>query len=115
MYSYQKVDPEKCEFIPVAAIGDVPVGERLFLTIDHLSIVIFNIAGIFFAIEDVCSHDGNPLDDAIVNQYEIICQRHGGSFDVRNGKAISMPAVMPIASYPTRVVNGQVEIGLPLN
>ncbi len=46
--------------------------------------------------------------------YEVTCPRHGASFDVRTGKALSLPAVVDIPAYPVRVVNGRVEIGLPV-
>ncbi len=114
MYNYRKLDPDRCEFIPIADVNELPKGERLFVTIDGRPIIVFNIAGQLYAIEDVCSHDDNPLDDATLNGLEITCSRHGGSFDVRTGKAISMPAVVDIPVYPTRVVDGQIEIGLPV-
>jgi 3-phenylpropionate/trans-cinnamate dioxygenase ferredoxin subunit len=114
MYNYKNLDPTECEFISIIDLTELPNGERLFVTIDRFSIVIFNIAGYIYALGDICSHDGNPLDDALLQGYEIICQRHGGSFDVHDGKAISMPAIVDIPAYPTRVVDGKIEIGLPI-
>lgn len=101
------------EFIPIAEVNEIPPGERLFLSVDNQPIVVFNIAGQLFAIEDTCSHDGNPLDEAPLEGYAVICPRHGARFDVRNGKALALPAVEDISSYPVRVVDGQVEIGWP--
>lgn len=101
------------EFVPIASVDELSNGERLFVTIDNTPIVIFNIAGGLFAIEDTCSHDGNPLDDATLEDHAVICPRHGARFDVRNGKALAMPAVEDVASYPVRVVDGQIELGWP--
>lgn len=113
MYNYTKIDPDSCEFVSIAPETDIPNGERLFVEIDDQPIVIFNIAGQLFAIADLCSHDDGPLGDGELNGYEVVCPRHGASFDVRSGKVLSLPAVVDIPAYPVRVVEGQVEIGLP--
>ncbi|GAB4579324.1 MAG: non-heme iron oxygenase ferredoxin subunit [Anaerolineales bacterium] len=114
MFNYTHHNPSQCEFIAVGAVEDLPNGERMFIEIDHETIVIFNIAGQLFAIADVCSHDNGPLGDGDLEQdYQISCPRHGGRFDVRTGKAVMFPAVEDIPAYPVRVVNGEIEIGLP--
>jgi len=114
MYNYKKLDPQECEFIAIAHQEDLPNGERLFVEIDSEPVVVFNIAGDFFAIADLCSHDDGPLGDGDLEGYEINCPRHGASFDIRTGHVLSLPAIVDIPAYPTRVVNGQIEIGLPL-
>jgi 3-phenylpropionate/trans-cinnamate dioxygenase ferredoxin subunit len=114
VYNYKQLDPEQCEFVQIAPLSDVPNGERLFVEIDDQRIVIFNIAGQIFAIGDVCSHDDGPLGDGELEGYEIVCPRHGASFDVRTGQVLSLPAVVDIPAYPARVVDGQIEIGIPL-
>jgi len=97
----------------VASIGDLPGNERLYLEIDNLQIVIFNIAGQLFAIGDVCTHDDGPLGDGEREGFEIICPRHGARFDIRTGKVLALPAVMDIPAYPVRVVNDRIQVGLP--
>ena len=77
-------------------------------------IVLFNIAGGFFAIGDVCTHDEGPLGDGDLDGYQVICPRHGARFDVRTGEATHLPAVQPTPSYPVRVVDGMIEIGVNL-
>lgn len=114
MYNYKQLDQGQCEFIAVASTSELPEGERLFLEIDGQPIVIFKIGGQFFAIADVCSHDDGPVGDGLLDGYEIKCPRHGASFDVRNGKVLSLPGIVDIPAYPTRIVDGQVEIGIPL-
>jgi 3-phenylpropionate/trans-cinnamate dioxygenase ferredoxin subunit len=114
MYNYLEMDPKDVEYIPVGEARDVPSGERLFIEVDGEPIVVFNIAGQYFAIADLCSHDDGPLGDGDLEEFDIVCPRHGARFDVRDGKALSMPAVVNIPSYPTRVVDGQIEIGLPI-
>jgi 3-phenylpropionate/trans-cinnamate dioxygenase ferredoxin subunit len=98
----------------VAEINELENGERIFLDIDDLSIVIFNIAGEFFAIGDVCSHDNGPLGDGDLEGHAVVCPRHGARFDVRTGKVLSLPAFVDIPAYPVRVVDGQIEVGVPV-
>jgi 3-phenylpropionate/trans-cinnamate dioxygenase ferredoxin component len=114
MFNYIKLDTEKVEYIPVAGVEDLPPGERLFVEIDGQQIVVFNLAGGLFAIADVCSHDDGPVGDGEVEGDEVICPRHGARFDIRTGKALGLPAVVDIPAYPVRVVDGQIELGLPL-
>jgi len=114
VYNYAKLNPNLCEFIEVATLEEVPPGERLFVEIDANPIVVFHIAGQLFAIADLCSHDDGPLGEGDLDGYEVSCPRHGAEFDVRTGKALSLPAVVDIPAYPVRVVNGRVEIGLPV-
>ena len=114
MYNFLPVDPDKTEYIPVAKASELPKGERLFVEIDEETIVVFCIAGKFFAIADVCTHDDGPLGDGDLEEFEIICPRHGARFDVRTGKALALPAVVDIPSYPVRVVDGMIEVGLPV-
>jgi 3-phenylpropionate/trans-cinnamate dioxygenase ferredoxin component len=114
MYNYRELDTDEIEYVPVAQEQDIPNGERLFVEIDGIPVVIFNIAGQLFAIGDLCSHDNGPLGDGELEGHAIVCPRHGARFDVRNGKFLTMPAVEDIPAYPVRVVDGEVEIGLPL-
>ena len=113
MYNYSTLDPLQVEFVEIAPMAELPEGERLFIEAAGRSIVIFNLAGKFFAIGDVCSHDSGPVGDGDIEQNEIICPRHGARFDIRTGKATSLPAVVDIPSYPVRVVGNMLEIGLP--
>jgi 3-phenylpropionate/trans-cinnamate dioxygenase ferredoxin subunit len=113
MYNYLELDPAELEFVPVADVNDLPSGERLFVTIDNAQIIIFNLAGGLYAIGDVCSHDGNVLDDAPVEGHEVVCPRHGARFNIEDGKAVSLPAVVDIPSYPVRIKDRQIEVGIP--
>ena len=114
MFNYRELEPDTVEYVVVGSADQLPNGERLFVEIDNLPIVVFNIAGRLFAIGDVCSHDDGPLGDGEVEGEEVICPRHGARFDVMTGKALSLPAVVDIPAYPVRVVEGQIEVGVPI-
>ena len=113
MFNYTKLAPEGCDFIEIAPVGDIPEGERMYVDIDEFHLVVFNIAGQIFSISDLCSHDNGPLGDGEMDEYEIVCPRHGAHFDVRSGKVRSLPAIVDIPAYPVRVVDGRIEVGLP--
>jgi 3-phenylpropionate/trans-cinnamate dioxygenase ferredoxin component len=113
MFNYTTRVPSEIEYLEIVPANELPDGERLFLEVEGRAIVLFNLAGRFFAIGDVCSHDNGPVGDGEIEETEIICPRHGGRFDIRSGKATSLPAVKDIPSYPVRVVEGMIQVGLP--
>lgn len=113
MYKYNKVDANSVEFVPIAAVSDLPDGERLFVEIDDRELVVFNIAGDYYAIGDVCSHDDGPLGEGELEGHDVICPRHGARFDIRSGRVNALPAVVDIPAYHVRVVGDQIEVGIP--
>jgi 3-phenylpropionate/trans-cinnamate dioxygenase ferredoxin subunit len=113
MFNYTKISSDTLEYVEIAPASELPTGERLFVDIADKPIVIFNIAGQFYAIGDVCTHDDGPLGDGILEGNNIVCPRHGAEFDVRTGKAMQMPAVVDIAAYPVKVVDGVIQVGIP--
>lgn len=113
-FVFTSLGPKEVDFVAVASEEELPNGKRLFVTVDEYSLVVFNIAGEYFAIADLCSHDNGPLGEGEIEEYEVVCPRHGARFDVRSGRATALPAVVDIPAYPTRVTDGQIEVGLPL-
>ena len=113
MFNYTILEESKLDFIEIAPASELPSGQRLFVDVGDRPIVIFNIAGQFFAIGDVCTHDDGPLGDGDIEGFNIVCPRHGAEFNVRTGKVMQMPAVVDIPAYPVRVVDGQIQVGIP--
>ena len=111
--NYHLVDDSDLEYIAVAQEEELPNGERLLLDIGGEPIAVFNIAGRLFAIADLCSHDDGPLAQGELEGTQIECPRHGARFDVETGKVLSLPAIVDIPAYPVRVVNGEIQVGLP--
>lgn len=113
MFNNTAQTSDNLEFIEIAPASELPNGERLFVDIADKPIVIFNIAGQFFAIGDVCTHDDGPLGDGLIEGHNVVCPRHGGEFDIRSGKAMQLPAVVDIPAYPVKVVDGTILLGIP--
>lgn len=111
--NYKELNSDQIEFAPVAEEGEIGNGERIFVDIDVHSVVVFNIAGEYLAIADLCSHDDGPVGDGEVEDHEVICPRHGARFDLRSGKVQALPAIVDIPAYPVRLKDGQIEVGVP--
>jgi 3-phenylpropionate/trans-cinnamate dioxygenase ferredoxin subunit len=82
----------------LGAAADIPPGREKSFNVDGSEILVCNVGGTFYAIDDVCTHDGGPLDQGMLEGYCAICPRHGATFDVRTGAA-TLPAVIPVATY----------------
>ncbi|HEX2906483.1 MAG TPA: non-heme iron oxygenase ferredoxin subunit [Phototrophicaceae bacterium] len=100
----------EAEFITVATAGELQPGERMVVELGRRWVAIFNIDGQYYAIEDVCTHDGNPLAEGELVGCEIECPRHGARFDLRTGKVTAPPALVDVPAYQVRVVDNNLQI-----
>jgi 3-phenylpropionate/trans-cinnamate dioxygenase ferredoxin component len=96
------------KFVRVARADEIQAGGKKVVDVDGLLVVVVNVGGRFYALEDVCTHDGGPLGEGELHEGHIICPRHGAHFDVRTGVALTLPAFEPVATYQVRVENGDV-------
>ena len=102
------------EFVRVAATGDILPGNRILVEIEGIRIAVFNLDGEYYAIEDVCTHDGGPLvEGEIIEGCQVECPRHGARFDIRTGEALSMPAFEPTPSYQVQVEDDDIYVEQP--
>ena len=114
MFNYKTHEIDKLEYVPVGSINDFDNNDRFFVDVDGEKIVILKVADLYYAIADVCSHDDGPVGEGVVEGCEIVCPRHGARFDIQTGKVLALPAFVDIPAYPVRILNGQIEIGLPI-
>jgi 3-phenylpropionate/trans-cinnamate dioxygenase ferredoxin subunit len=96
------------KFVKVARADEIQPGEKKIVEVDGLLVVLVNLDGEFYAIEDVCTHDGGPLGEGELEGSELICPRHGARFDVRTGDALTLPAFEPAPTYEVRLEDGDV-------
>lgn len=103
------------EFTYVARASRIPPGTAITIDVDYdLSIALAHVEGEgFYAIDNICTHDGGPLGDCDLDGSSIECPRHGALFDVRTGKALTLPAILPVNTYAVRVVGDEVQVELP--
>ena len=107
------MDGEQYKFYRIVSVNDMPEGERLIFELKGQAIVLFNVNGEFLATGDLCSQYEGPIGDGELDGDVIICPRHGARFDVRTGKALSLPAVTGIPVYPVQVIDNYIEVGVP--
>ncbi|MCI0440453.1 MAG: non-heme iron oxygenase ferredoxin subunit [Chloroflexi bacterium] len=97
-------------YVKVGKATDIKPGTARVYDVGNRQVAICNVNGEFYAIDDVCTHDGGSLDQGDLDGYEIECPRHMARFDVRSGDVTSLPAVVPIDTFPVRVSGGDLEI-----
>jgi 3-phenylpropionate/trans-cinnamate dioxygenase ferredoxin component len=91
------------KFVKVANVSEIPAGQKRIVEVDGTLVVVINCDGHFYAIEDVCTHDGGPLGEGRLEDGQIICPRHGARFDVRTGDALTLPAFEPVPTYEVKI------------
>lgn len=94
----------------VCSVDDVPSGEGIRIERDDLPepVAVFNDDGRFYALSDTCSHATASLSEGEVNDCQVECPLHWARFDLATGRALSLPALLPVRTYPVRIAAGQV-------
>jgi len=101
--------------IEVAKTDDIPEGEARRVVADRIEIAVVNLGnGQFVAVDDICSHAEASLSEGEVDVDDetIECPRHGSTFDLRTGKPRSLPATVPIVTFPVKVEGDTILIEL---
>jgi 3-phenylpropionate/trans-cinnamate dioxygenase ferredoxin subunit len=98
------------EWIDAAVDGELADGRVKLLTVGERRLALCNVGGEYFCIDDLCTHDGGPLDQGELIDGEIECPRHGARFDVRTGRPMCLPAIKPVATHEVRSHGGDIQI-----
>ena len=96
----------------VATLADFGAERRLKREIDGLEVLLFRTGGDIIAIHNHCTHLGKSLENGRLMAGQLNCPFHNACFDLRSGKAMSGPAVMPLHVFPVRLSDGTIEIDL---
>ncbi len=100
------------QFERAADLDEIPnLGRKEFIIDGEIPALILRVDDTYYCVEDVCSHDGQPLTTGKFTGTEIICPRHGARFDVATGKALCMPARRPIRVFPVEVRADGIYVG----
>jgi 3-phenylpropionate/trans-cinnamate dioxygenase ferredoxin subunit len=100
------------DFITVIRVEELKPGQVQVFEVEDEFVAIANVGGEFCAFADICTHDDGPLVEGKLEGQVVTCPRHGARFDVCTGKALSMPAVVPLPTFDVRVVDGEVQVRL---
>ena len=98
--------------LDVALVEEFPPGSVKIVLAGSISVGVYNLDGEYYAIEDRCSHDDGPLCEGEFDEETgvVICPRHGANFDIRSGRALTLPAYEPVDTYPVRVVDRMIKV-----
>jgi len=98
------------EFIKAARTDEVPPGQCHLAILKGKEIVLFNIGGEFFALDNLCTHEEGPLCEGEIEGHEVTCPWHGAKFDIRTGEVLQDPAYEAVARYNVRVSGSDIEV-----
>jgi 3-phenylpropionate/trans-cinnamate dioxygenase ferredoxin subunit len=93
------------DFVKVASVTDIPPGGRIIVRLPEqdLPVAVFNVDGELYCMADECTHDGGPVAEGELDDHVIECPRHGARFDIRDGRALSLPAIVPVDTFEVKV------------
>ena len=100
------------EIIEVCSVPELAPGEVRLVEWDDLEIGVFNCAGNLYAIEDRCSHDNGPLAEGEFDAAEctVECPRHGSLFDLKTGRPKTLPAYVPVDTFPVIIEDEKIKL-----
>ncbi len=84
--------------------------ENIIVDVDGDDVAIFRIDGEFYAIADVCTHDGAEIASGELDGDEIVCPRHGARFCVKTGTVKCAPAYEDVGTFPVRIEKGRLQV-----
>ncbi len=98
------------EWVTVAAQAAVKPGEVLGVKAGQLDIAVYNLDGVFYATDNICTHAYAYLSDGWLEGETIECPLHGGRFEICSGKGLGAPITRDIKAYPTRLSGDEIQI-----
>lgn len=98
------------EFVKVAETKDIQPSRMKEVQLDGKSICVANIEGKYYAIGNICTHEGGPLADGTLEGFEVECPWHGSKFNIRTGEVTNPPANEPEPKYQVRVEGSSILI-----
>lgn len=98
------------KFVKVATVDEIPEGTGKCIYVHEKPMALFNVGGNFYAINDVCPHEGGPLSSGKLNGTVVTCPWHGWTFDVTTGLP-DHPGGHSVSSYEVRVEGKDILVG----
>ena len=101
-------------FVKAAGVGELGPGERKLVDIGGQPVLLFNLGGSYYAVDEECTHAFGRLSMGEVQGDEVGCPVHAAVFNIKTGAVLSQPATEPLTVYSVKVVDGDVLIGPPV-
>ena len=96
------------DFVKVAESRDIGSSSMKAVDVNSEKVCIINIEGKYYAIGNVCTHMGGPLNEGTLEGFEVQCPWHGSKFDVRTGEPTKPPARQAVSSYEVKIQDNNI-------
>ena len=98
------------DWVEIAKTSDVPEGQVKVVECQGKRLALSHVGKEFFVMEDICTHDQGPLGEGELVGEEVECPRHGARFNVKTGQPVTLPAVLPVQTFPVKVTDDTIAI-----
>ena len=98
------------DFVPVKQVSELPSGQMTRILVDGERVLLANVDGTFYALEDTCGHQRMALSRGRLEGYEVECPLHFARFDIRTGELVIGPVSEDVLTYEVRVENDTVYV-----
>ena len=98
------------EFVPVKKVDELPPGQMIWASVEGERVLLANVNGSFYALEDVCGHQRMALSKGRLEGHEVECPLHFARFDVRTGALVTGPMSEDVLTYEVRVEGDMVYV-----
>ena len=102
---------DRC-FEPVLALAEIALGSMRAVTVAGREVLLCHTREGVHALDNICTHAQARMCEGRLRGTRIVCPLHGASFDVRDGKVLGAPAVVPLTTFAVRVVDGTIAIAI---
>lgn len=106
-------------YVKVAETSQISPGNKLKIALENKEILLVNIQGTYYALNNKCPHMGGSLYDGTLEGNSIICPRHHSRFDLTTGESIEGPKILLMRfkvknaeSYPVKLEGNDILIGI---
>ena len=105
---------QSVDFIAVASVSELTDPDSMLVEVDDKMIVLIHAAGHYYALDDLCTHDGGPLSGGKIDTAgaALVCPRHGARFELSSGAALTMPATKATVAHEVKVEHGKILVRL---
>ena len=98
------------QYVSVAQLSDLPRGKTLCVEREGREILLCHTAEGIYAVDNLCTHGAGRLCEGKMKGHRILCPVHGAAFDVRDGGALTRPAVRPLACHEVKLEGGSIQL-----
>ena len=98
--------------LDVCPVEELPNCSVKIVYAGEIAVGVYNLNGEFYAIEDRCSHDDGPLAEGEfdADTCTVECPRHGSLFDIKTGKPLTLPAYVPVDTFPVLIEDETIKL-----